>query len=260
MRASYLHLFDLTGKAAIVTGGSSGLGLQIAGALADFGANVAIVGRDRDKLNAAVSQLSADDTSVTAFVADLSEDGADDALCDAVMALFGRIDILVNNAGATWGAAAEDYPREGWDKVMRLNVTSLFTLTQRVARKAFLPQGGGSILNVASTEGLLGHHPERLGTIGYNAAKGAVVNMTRALAAEWGPRNIRVNALAPGFFPSKMTAATLDVHGAEMIRQTPMAKLGGPNDLIGPALMMVSEAGSHITGQILAVDGGASII
>lgn len=260
MRGAYLHLFDLTGRVVIVTGGSGGLGLQIAGGLVDFGASVAIVGRDRDKLDMAVSQLAADDAKVRGFVADLSEDGADEALVDAVLASFGRIDILVNNAGATWGAAAEDYPRDGWDKVMRLNVTSLFALTQRVARKALLPQGGGAILNVASTEGLLGHHPDRLGTVGYNAAKGAVINMTRALAAEWGPRNIRVNALAPGFFPSKMTAATLDVHGAEMIRQTPLGKLGGGKDLIGPALVMVSDAGAHITGQILVVDGGASII
>ncbi len=114
---------------------------------------------------------------------------------------FGRIDILVNNAGTVWGAPAEDYPLEGWSKVIDLNVTGLFLLTQAVAKTAFLPQGKGAVVNVASIEGLQGHHPDRPGTIAYNTAKGAVINMTRALAAEWGPRNIRVNALAPGYFP-----------------------------------------------------------
>jgi gluconate 5-dehydrogenase len=166
----------------------------------------------------------------------------------------------VNNAGAVWGAPAEDYPLEGWNKVIDLSVTGLFVLTQAVARSAFLKQGRGAIINVASIEGLLGHHPDRLGTIAYNTAKGAVINMTRALAAEWGPRNIRVNALAPGFFPSKMTASTLDKHGAEILHQTPLGKLGGDTDLMGPALLLASDAGAHITGQTLVVDGGATIV
>jgi NAD(P)-dependent dehydrogenase (short-subunit alcohol dehydrogenase family) len=131
------------------------------------------------------------------------------------------------------GAPAMDYPLDGWKKVIDLNVTGLFQLTQAVAHAAFLPCGRGAVINVASIEGLVGHHPDRLGTIAYNTAKGAVINMTRALADEWGPLNTRVNALAPGFFPSKMTAATVDEHGAEMIRQTPLGRLGGETDLMG---------------------------
>ena len=133
-------------------------------------------------------------------------------------------------------------------------------LTQAVARSAFLKQDKGAVVNVASVEGLLGHLPDRPGTVAYNAAKGAVISMTRALAAEWGPRNIRVNALAPGYFPSKMTKAILEKHTDEILRQTPLGKLGGETDLMGAALLLATDAGGHITGQTLVVDGGAAII
>jgi gluconate 5-dehydrogenase len=253
-------LFDLSGRVAIVTGGSRGLGLQIAHALGEYGASLAIVARRQAELDAAVEQLAQAGWTASGFAVDLGTPAAAVELTERVLAQFGRIDVLVNNAGATWGAPAEDYPLEGWNKVIDLNVTGLFLLTQAVARAAFLPQGKGAVVNVASIEGLLGHHPDRLGTIAYNTAKGAVINMTRALAAEWGPRGIRVNALAPGFFPSKMTAATLDAHGAEMLHQTPLGKLGGATDLMGPALLLASDAGGHITGQTIVIDGGMTII
>ena len=253
-------LFDLTGRVAIVTGGSRGLGLQIARALGEYGASLALVARKQADLDAAVEELTASGCTAAGFAADLSGADAATALTERVLARFGRIDVLVNNAGAAWGAPAEDFPLDGWNKVIDLNVTGLFLLSQAVARAAFLPQGKGAIVNVASIEGLLGHHPDRLGTIAYNTAKGAVVNMTRALAAEWGPRGIRVNALAPGFFPSKMTMATVEQHGDEMLRQTPLGKLGGETDLMGPALLLASDAGGHITGQVLVVDGGTTII
>ncbi|MEP9359620.1 SDR family oxidoreductase [Sphingomonas sp. KR3-1] len=253
-------LFDLTGRVAIVTGGSRGLGLQVARALGEYGASLAIVARRQTELDAAVEALAEAGYTASGFAVDLGTPAAAVELTERVLAQFGRIDVLVNNAGATWGAPAEAYPLEGWNKVIDLNVTGLFLLTQAVARTAFLPQGKGAVVNVASIEGLLGHHPDRLGTIAYNTAKGAVINMTRALAAEWGPRGIRVNALAPGFFPSKMTAATLDAHGAEMLHQTPLGKLGGETDLMGPALLLASDAGGHITGQTIVVDGGMTIV
>jgi NAD(P)-dependent dehydrogenase (short-subunit alcohol dehydrogenase family) len=254
-------LFDLTGRVAVVTGGSRGLGLQIASALGEFGASLVLVARKQADLDAAVEKLNSEGQTAVGFVADLGatpEAGSD--LTERVMERFGRIDVLVNNAGATWGAPAEDYPLAGWNKVIDLNVTGLFLLTQAVARSAFLKQGKGAVINVASVEGLQGHHPDRPGTIAYNTAKGAVVNMTRALAAEWGPRNIRVNALAPGFFPSKMTKVLLEKHGDEVLRETPLGKLGGDTDLMGAALLFASDAGGHITGQTLVIDGGANII
>ncbi len=253
-------LFDLTGRVAIVTGGSRGLGLQIATGLSEFGASVALVARKQADLDTAVEQLKAAGRTAVGFAADLGTPEAAAGLTERVIERFGRIDILVNNAGTAWGAPAEDYPLDGWNKVINLNLTGLFLLTQAVARSAFLKQGKGAVINVASVEGLQGHHPDLPGTVAYNAAKGAVINMTRALAAEWGPRNIRVNALAPGYFPSKLTKATLEKHGAEVLRQTPMGKLGGDTDLMGPALLLASDAGGHITGQTLVVDGGISII
>ena len=253
-------LFDLTGRVAIVTGGSRGLGLQIASALGEYGASLALVARKQTELDAAVAELAAKGIQAEGFAADLGASDVATTLTKRVLARYGRIDILVNNAGTVWGAPAEDYPIEGWNKVIDLNVTGLFLLTQAVAREAFLKQGKGAVVNVASIEGLMGHHPDQLGTIAYNTAKGAVVNMTRALAAEWGPKNIRVNAVAPGYFPSKMTAATIGEHSERMLRDTPLGKLGGETDLMGPALLLASDAGGHMTGQILVVDGGATII
>jgi len=257
---SLARLFDLSGRVAIVTGASRGLGLQIAEALGEYGAKIALVARKPGDLEEAAAHLSALGVDARAFPADLGAPGAAETLVSAVHEAFGRVDILVNNAGATWGAPAEDYPEKGWDKVMHLNVTALFRLAQAVGRDCFLPQGKGAILNIASIEGLVGHHWSRPGTIAYNASKGAVVNMTRALAAEWGPRGVRVNAIAPGYFPSKMTHAILDAHGRDLVDQTPLGKLGGEEDLKGAALLLASDAGGHITGQILAIDGGFTII
>lgn len=254
------QLFDLDGRVAIVTGGSRGLGLQVARALGEYGATVVLVSRKQDELDGAVASLEASGIAAQCFAADLGAPETAAALVQRVMAAFGRIDILVNNAGATWGAPAEDYPADGWDKVMDLNVTGLFRLTQAAAKAAFVPQGKGAVINIASIEGLMGHHPDRPGTIAYNTSKGAVVNMTRALAAEWGPRNIRVNAIAPGYFPSKMASATIDAHRSALISGTPLGKLGGDSDLMGLALLLASDAGGHITGQVIAVDGGATII
>ncbi|QKR99322.1 SDR family oxidoreductase [Sphingomonas sp. CL5.1] len=254
------HLFDLTGRVAVVTGASRGLGLQIAEALGEFGAKVALVSRKAADLDAATADFAAAGIECRSFAADLTRPDAAVTLVERITDAFGTIDVLVNNAGATWGAPAEDYPAAGWDKVFELNVGALFRLTQAVARAHFLPRGTGAIVNIASIEGLMGHHWSRPGSIAYNASKGAVVNLTRALAAEWGPRGVRVNAIAPGYFPSKMANAVIDAHGGELINHTPLGKLGNDGDLKGTALLFASDAGGHITGQILAIDGGFTTI
>jgi gluconate 5-dehydrogenase len=253
------QLFDLSGKAALVTGGSRGLGLQMAEALGEMGARVAISARKQGELDEARAQLGKMGVEALAVPVDLSRLEAIPGLVEKVLSAFGAIDILVNNAGATWGAPAEDYPVEGWNKVMALNVNAMFFLSQEVGRRSMIPRRAGKIVNVASVAGLTGN-PPGMQTIAYNTSKGAAVNLTRALAAEWGRYNINVNAICPGFFPSKMSRALLDKIAPAVIAMTPLGRLGGEEDLKGAVAYLASEASRHVTGQILVVDGGAIVI
>lgn len=255
------QLFDLTGKTALVTGGSRGLGLQMAQALGEMGATVVISARKQHELDAAIEQLQAQGIKASSIAADLGQDSAVAALVEQAMARLGKIDILVNNAGATWGAPAEDHPVEAWDKVMDLNIRSIFLLSQLVGKQSMIPNGYGRIINVASIAGLAGNPPGSMQTIAYNTSKGAVVNFTRTLAGEWGRFGITVNAIAPGFFPSKMTKGLFDLVGTEkFIKSTPMQRIGDDEDLKGATLLFASDAGKHITGQTLAVDGGVTAV
>ncbi|MGP1678925.1 MAG: SDR family oxidoreductase [Burkholderiales bacterium] len=257
---SIKKLFDLTGKVALVTGGSRGLGLQIAEALGEMGARLALTARKPDELAQAKEHLERMHLEVLSLPCDHSQAASIKPAIEKIMKHYGQIDVLVNNAGTTWGAPAEEHPLEAWEKVMNLNVTGLFLTTQLVGRLSMIPRRYGRIVNVASIAGLLGNDPRLQRSLAYNTSKGAVVNMTRALAAEWGQYNITVNAIAPGFFPSKMTQWILGQISEAAIAQTPLARLGGEEDLKGLAALFASDAAAHITGQIVAVDGGASII
>ena len=254
------QMFDLTGKVALITGGSRGLGLQIAEGLAEMGAKkLALAARRQDELDAAAARLGVAGAEVLTVAADLATAAAPAAIVDAVLARFGRIDILVNNAATSWGAPAAEHPLEAWRKVMALNLDALFALTQEVARRAMIPQGAGAILNIASIAGRGGNPPPMdFGTAAYNASKAAVVNLTQSLASEWGRHGIRVNALAPGFFPTKMSRGLLQKIEAQMIAATPLGRLGGDDDLKGAAVFLCSDAARHVTGQCLGVDGGMS--
>jgi NAD(P)-dependent dehydrogenase (short-subunit alcohol dehydrogenase family) len=254
------ELLDLKGRAALVTGGSRGLGLQIAEALGEMGARIAITARKQNELDAAVSHLNKLHIDATAYVCDMGRREAIVPVADEVLKKLGRVDILVNNAGATWGAPAEEHPLEAWDKLVNLNLTGVFVLTQHIGRKSMIPAKWGRIINVASIAGLLGQDPRFAPTAAYTATKHGVVGLTRQLAAEWGVHGITVNAICPGFFPSKMTRATLDTAGKLIQEWTPTRRIGGDEDLKGLAVLLASEASRHITGQAIAVDGGASAI
>lgn len=252
-------LLRLDGRVAVVTGGSRGLGLQIARGLGEMGAQVVLVARRVEELEAAAARLSAEGSHAIALAADLSSLEGVPSLVDRVLERAGAVDILVNNAGATWGADAQSYPDAAWRKVMNLNVDAVFALTREVGRKAFIPRRHGKVLNIASVAGLAGNRPQMaMHTIAYNTSKGAILSFTRALAAEWGRYGINVNALCPGFFPTRMTQQT-ERHSGDFLRaSTPLGRLGGDEDLMGAAAFLVSEAARHITGQALAVDGGMS--
>ena len=257
---SVKQAFDLSGRKAIVTGGSRGLGLQIAEALGEMGAEIVLAARKADELERAVARLAAQGVKASAIPADLGKPEQIRALADEALARLGHCDILVNNAGATWGAPAEDHPLDAWMKLVNLNLTGVFLLTQEIGRRSMIPRRYGRILNVASIAGLRGNPPGTQQTIAYNTTKGGLVNFTRTLAGEWGGYGITVNALAPGYFPSRMTAATLDRIADSVKAVTPLHRLGDDEDLKGAALLFCSNAGKHITGQILAVDGGFSAV
>ncbi|QIM52019.1 SDR family oxidoreductase [Hydrogenophaga crocea] len=260
MTRTISQLFDLKGRTALITGGSRGLGLQMAHALGEAGARVLISSRKASDLEAATAELKAAGIDAQWIAADGQSEEECRRLAQEAMQRLGRIDILVNNAGAAWGAPAEDHPVEAWDKVMDLNVRSYFILSQEVARLSMIPNKRGAIINTASIAGL-GGNPRGMKTIAYNTSKGAVINFTRALAAEWGDHGIRVNAICPGFFPSKMTQGTLKAMGEEKLAaHAPLGRLGDDEDLKGLTLLFASDAGKHITGQWMAVDGGVSII
>jgi gluconate 5-dehydrogenase len=231
----------------------------MAEALGEAGAKIMLTSRKAADLEEAAADLQAKGIDTRWIAADAADPAQIQKVVDETMQRMGRIDILVNNAGATWGAPAEDYPLAAWDKVMNLNIRSLFLYAQAVGKASMLPRGSGRIINVASIAGLAGSLDMQF--IAYGTSKGAVVNFTRTLAGEWGPKGITVNAVAPGFFPSKMTQGVIAAHGVDALaRVAPLRRLGDDDDLKGAVLLFASAAGKHITGQILAVDGGVSAV
>ncbi len=249
------ELFDLSGRTALVTGGGSGLGLQMAGALAELGADVVVCSRKLERCEQAAAELAELGVRTLALACDLRRPGDAEAVVARTVEAFGGIDVLVNDAGTSWGAPAEDTPLEGWQKVIDVNLTGLFLVTQAAAR-TMIGRNGGSIVNVASVAALRGSPPGTMDAVAYTASKGGVVALTRDLACKWARHGIRVNALAPGWFPSDMSQVLLDRHGEQFLAAIPLRRFGGPDDLKGAVALLASSAGAYITGQVLAVDGG----
>jgi NAD(P)-dependent dehydrogenase (short-subunit alcohol dehydrogenase family) len=258
--AGVRHLFDLSGRVALITGGSRGLGLAMAEALGDMGAKIAITARKTTELDEAVQHLRARGITAESFVNNLSEFDTIGPMVGAVIEKLGPIDILINNAGTTWGAAMEEHPLEAWQKVVDLNLTGTFRVTQEVGARSMIPRKYGRIVNIASVAGLQGAHPEVLRAIAYQTTKGGLVNFTRALAAEWGRHRIVVNAICPGFIVTQMSRGILEKIADRVKANSPLRQLGLEQDMQGIVVMLASEAARHITGQIIAVDGGSSIV
>jgi NAD(P)-dependent dehydrogenase (short-subunit alcohol dehydrogenase family) len=256
---SVKKLFQLDGRIALITGGSRGLGLQMAEALGEMGCRLVISARKADELAQAQSHLAQQGIEVMTVVSDLQQSEQIAPLVDQALGRFGQIDILVNNAGATWGAPAEDYPDAGWHKVINLNVNAPFFLSREVGRRSMIPRQQGKIINIASVAGLKGT-AAGVHTIAYNTSKAAMINFTRTLASEWGRYNINVNAICPGFFPSKMSSGLLEKVQDAVLARAPLHRIGGEEDLKGAVVFLASEASRHMTGQYLALDGGTSIV
>ncbi|WP_053845064.1 SDR family oxidoreductase [Paracidovorax avenae] len=260
MTRTVQQLFDLSGKTALVTGGSRGLGLQLAQALGEAGAKIMLTSRKAADLEESAATLQAAGIDARWIAADCGQEADIQSLAQETLQRMGDIDILVNNAGASWGAPAEDHPTAAWDKVMNLNVRGYFLLSQAIAKHSMIPRKSGRIINVASIAGL-GGNPIQMKTIAYNTSKGAVINFTRALAAEWGVHGINVNAICPGFFKTKMASVLIETLGEQkMAEHAPLRRLGDEEDLKGLCLLYASDAGKHITGQWMAVDGGVSVV
>lgn len=253
------ELFSLKGKVAIVTGGGRGLGEQIAIGFAEAGANVVVCSRRVEACEEVSGKLKEIGVDSLALKCDITKPEDVKNVVEQTVEKFGRIDILVNNSGASWGAPAEEMPLEAWQKVLNVNVTGTFLMSQ-AAGKVMLEQRSGKIINIASVAGLKGSNPKVMDAIGYNASKGAVITFTKDLAAKWGPRGIYVNAIAPGFFPTKMSKGLLEKGGQAILEGTPLRKFGSDTDLKGVAVFLAASASDYITGDIVVVDGGTHVL
>ena len=251
------ELFDLSGKTAIVTGGGTGIGRQMAEALAELGANLVLCARKVERCEQAAAELSELGVKALGMRCDVRDPAEVQAVCERTMEELGRLDVLVNNAGTSWGAPAEETPLEGWQKVVDVNLTGVFLFSQAAGRM-MIDLGGGSIVNIASVAGLRGSPPGKMDAVAYHASKGGVIAFTRDLAHKWAPHGIRVNAIAPGWFPSDMSKVLLDRFGEDFVQRVPLGRFGGADDLKGAIAFLASPASSFVTGHTLVVDGGQS--
>jgi NAD(P)-dependent dehydrogenase (short-subunit alcohol dehydrogenase family) len=247
-------LFDLTGRAAIITGGSIGLGRQMAEGLAEMGMNVAICARKKDRCEETAQQLAGLGGKVLAFGCDVKDQPAIQAVVAATAEQFGGVDVLINSAGISWGAPVEQMTLEQWNKVIETNLTGTFLFSQAVGG-IMQRQKRGKIINIASVAGLGGASSE-LQAIGYHASKGGVIAFTKDLACKWAQHNIQVNAIAPGWFPTHMSNWVLEHYKESLLDKIPLHRFGSEHDLKGAAIFLASDASDYVTGHVLVVDGG----
>lgn len=252
------ELFSLQGKTAVVTGGGRGLGYQIAEGLAEAGANIVLCSRKLEACEETAALLEKKGVQTAVFACDVTNQEQVEHVISETKKRFGTIDILVNNSGVTWGAPAADMPLEAWQKVMNVNVTGTFLMSQAAGR-IMIEQQAGKIINIASVAGLKSSAPEVMDTIGYNTSKGAIITLTKDLASKWGQHNVHVNAVAPGFFPTKMSKVIIEHGGEAILANTPLGRFGGPDELKGVVVFLASRASDYVTGDVLIVDGGSHV-
>jgi NAD(P)-dependent dehydrogenase (short-subunit alcohol dehydrogenase family) len=257
-RSSALELFRLSGKTAVVTGGGRGLGQYMAEALSDAGANVVLCSRKLEALEEVKAEIEGRGGKALALECDVTDPDDVDRAVKETEEAFGAIDVLVNNSGATWGAPAEEMPLDKFDLVVRVNVRGTFLMSQAVGRRMIERGEGGRIINISSVAGLVGGDPQYMQTIGYNSSKGAVISMTRSLATSWARHGINVNAIAPGWFPTKMSGGLIENFEEKMLEDIPLGRFGAPEDIKGAVLFLASPAAAYVTGQTVVVDGGAT--
>ncbi len=252
------NLFDLTGKVALITGGGRGIGKTAAEALGSAGARIVITGRRAEYLASAAEELRGKGITCEQIVADVTQPDDIARTLDTALATFGAVDILINNAGQTWGQATEEMPFERWRQVIQVNLDGMFLMSQAVGHH-MLERGSGRIINVASVAGLVAGDHQGVKTIAYNTSKAGVIAFTRTLAMEWGRRGVNVNAIAPGWFPTRMTSASINTYRERFEERTALGRLGELDELCGTFIFLSSPASSYITGQTLVVDGGISL-
>jgi gluconate 5-dehydrogenase len=226
-------------------------------ALAEAGANLVVCSRKLEACEETAEALVKLGRKALALPLDVSSPEQVAQVVNTTMAEFHSLDIVVNNSGASWGAPAVDMPIQAWHKVMEVNVTGTFLMSQQAAR-VMIPQHSGKIINIASVAGLRGSNPRALDAVGYSTSKGAIIALTRDLAVKWGPLGIQVNAIAPGFFPTKMSRAIIEKNSEFLLESTPLKRFGAPDDIKGIAVLLASKASDYMTGAIIVVDGGQS--
>jgi NAD(P)-dependent dehydrogenase (short-subunit alcohol dehydrogenase family) len=252
------ELFNLTGRVALVTGGSRGLGLEMAAGLGEAGARVTIAARRDTWLKPAEESLRAAGIDCLSVVCDVADPAQVNAAVQATLERYGQIDVLINNAGLSWGEPIDTMPVDKWRQVLETNATGCFLMSQAVGREMIRAGRGGSIVNIASITALAGMPADVLDAVGYSASKGAIVSLTRDLAVKWAKDRVRVNAIAPGFFDTRMSHGVLERSEARIVAAIPMHRIGGAGELKGAAVFLASDASAYMTGQVLAVDGGAT--
>lgn len=249
------QLFDLSGRVALITGGSIGLGRQMAEGLAEMGSNIALCARKKERCLQAAEQLKELGVKTLALGCDVKDPASVQAAVDETIAKFGRIDILINNAGISWGAPTETMSLADWNKVIETNLTGSFLCSQAVG-KHMIANKRGKIINIASVAGLGGSSADTVQAIAYHASKGGLISFTKDLACQWAIHNIQVNAIAPGWFPTHMSGWVIEHKNETLLKTIPQRRFGSDHDLKGAAVFLASDASAYVTGHVLVVDGG----